>query len=169
MTANPAPVAIYPLNGDLNGRDISPYKNPRAKLRNVRPVTGPDGLPSGAIELTGRRNSYVTFSNHGKLDTANEITITVWVKPKKSGPIFHYKPQTWGGVHVWVVGRPGRRKWFVRFSSRSGKKVRAVRSSQIKMGRWNFLALTYDKIKGLGSIWRNGFPVAQVSQDVNGK
>jgi len=149
----------------LKGKDISPYKNPRAKLRNVKSLSGPDGLPSGAIELTGRRNSYVTFPNYGKLDTVNEITITVWVKPRSSGPIFHYKPRTWGGVHLWVVGGPRKRKWFVRFSTRSGKRVVAVRSSQIKMGRWNYLAVTYNKVKGVGTVWRNGFPVAQVRKD----
>lgn len=116
--------------------------------------------------MTGRRNSYVTFPNYGKLDTVNEITITVWVKPKSSGPIFHYKPRTWGGVHVWVVGGPRKRKWFVRFSTRSGKRVVAVRSSQIKMGWWNYLAVTYNKVKGVGTIWRNGFPVAQVRNDI---
>lgn len=106
------------------------------------------------------------FPNYGKLDTVNEISIAIWVKPKSSGPIFHYKPQTWGGVHIWVVGKKGRRKWFVRFSSRSGKKVGAVRSSQIKMGRWNYLAVTYNKIKGLGTIWRNGIPVGQVRKHI---
>jgi len=128
----------------------------------VRPDNGPDGLPSGAIKLSGRPNSYVSFPNNGKLDTVDEITITVWVKPKRAGPIFHYKPKTWGGVHVWVVGRPGQRKFFVRFSTRSGKTVRAIRSSHVKMGRWNYLAVTYDKKKGVGTIWRNGIPVAQV-------
>ena len=33
------------------------------------------------------------------------------------------------------------------------------------MGRWNYLAVTYNKVKGVGTIWRNGFPVAQVRQD----
>lgn len=157
----PSPVAFFPLSGVLNGADISPYKNPSAKLVNIRPATGPDGLPSGAIKFSGRRrNNYVFFQNSGKLDTINEITLIVWVKPKSEGPIFHYKPESWGGVHLWLVGKPGRRKWFVRFSSRSGKKVPAIRSSHVKMGRWNYLAVTYRK--GLGSIWIDGIPVAQV-------
>ena len=33
------------------------------------------------------------------------------------------------------------------------------------MGRWNYLAVTYNKVKGVGTIWRNGFPVAQVRQE----
>ena len=66
---------------------------------------------------------------------------------------------------MWVVGGPRKRKWFVRFSTRSGKRVVAVRSSQIKMGRWNYLAVTYNKVKGVGTIWRNGFPVAQVRKE----
>lgn len=160
--AAPTPVATYPLSGALGGRDISPNKNPRARLRNVKPGNGPDGLPSGAIKLSGSPDSYVSFTNNGKLDTVSEITITVWVKPKSAGPIFHYKPQTWGGVHVWLVGRPGQRKFFVRFSTRSGKTVQAIRSSHVKMGRWNYLAVTYEKKKGVGTIWRNGIPVAQV-------
>ena len=162
LLAAPTPVATFPLNGVLRGRDISPNKNPRAELRNVMLDNGPDNLPSGAIKLSGRRNSYVVFPNNGKLDTVSEITITVWVKPESAGPIFHYKPQTWGGVHVWVVGRPGQRKFFVRFSTRSGKTVRAIRSSHVKMKRWNYLAVTYDRKKGVGTIWRNGIPVAQV-------
>ena len=40
-----------------------------------------------------------------------------------------------------------------------------MRSSQIKMGRWNYLAVTYNKVKGVGTIWRNGYPVAQVRKD----
>ena len=66
---------------------------------------------------------------------------------------------------MWVVGGRRKRKWFVRFSTRSGKRVVAVRSSQIKMGRWNYLAVTYNKVKGVGTIWRNGFPVAQVRKE----
>ena len=32
------------------------------------------------------------------------------------------------------------------------------------MGRWYYVAVTYDKKKGVGTIWRNGFIDAQVLQ-----
>ena len=160
-TAVPYPAAIYPLSGVTGGKDISRNRNIPARIHNVRPATGPDRLPSGAQKFRGLPNSYIYFPNNGNLDTKNSITIIAWIKPMSSGPILHFRKNSWNGVHLWIVGGAKKRQLFVRFSSRLPRRVKAIKSSAIKMKQWNFVAATYNGRNGRGILWSNGIPVAQ--------
>ena len=91
--------AVFPLNRATKGRDISLYKNPRARLSNVKFVKGPDGTRDGAVRFAGRRNSYVEFPNRGKLDAKDAITLLAWIYHEgKQGTYLQLQDKRLGGA-----------------------------------------------------------------------
>lgn len=153
----PSPVAIYPLDGVYQGRDIGPRRNLPAKPIGVVLAKGPDRQPSGSFQFSGTPNSYVYFPNNGGLNAKKTITLLAWVFPQSPGPIFHYNPKGFG-VHMWLTTP---RTLFVNFKDVSGRRIRAVTSRSIKPNAWNYIGATYDGQTGLATIWRNSLPVAQ--------
>ena len=143
--------AVFPLNRATKGRDISLYKNPRARLSNVKFVKGPDGTRDGAVRFAGRRNSYVEFPNRGKLDAKDAITLLAWIYHEgKQGPIFNYKTKGWG-VHFWMVGP---RKLFARFMPRRGRRrVGYVASRRVRPRKWTLVGATYSKKTGIARLF----------------
>lgn len=150
-------MAVYPLSGITGGRDITPYRNPTARLGNIRSDYGPDGLPAGATRFKGAPNSYVVIPNRRRLDLRDSITVLAWIKPFSPGPIFHYNPKAWG-VHIWMVRRD---TLFARFVPRSGRSVKFVLSNRIKPGKWNYIGASYDEKTGRATLWKDGIPIAQ--------
>ena len=152
----PRIVAFYPLSRKTRGRDISSSQNPEGELHNVRPAPGPDGLPDGSYYFYGTKNSYIEFSNSGKLDSRYSLTLLAWVYPEGSGPIFHFAP---GGVRFWVV-RPN--TLFVRFVRRTGRPTQQLISRTLIPKQWNYVGASYDEKTGIATLWRNSQPVKSV-------
>ena len=152
----PKAVAIFPLDKKSRGKDIGPLRNRPGILYNVRPTPGPNGQPGGAIKFPKYRTGYVEFPNNGKLDTKNSITVTVWVKPDGPGKIFEYKPR---GV---TFGIRSQDTLYVRFIRRNGRPTKTVKTRRrgVILGKWNYIAVTYDQRTGTGTIWRNSRPIA---------
>ena len=157
VTGSAAARAIFPLSGLTRGRDISINRNAAARLVNVKPAPGPDGLPLGSFHLQGIANSYIYFPNTGCLDTKNSLTIVLWVYPEGRGPIFHYFPKGWG-VHLWLKNT---RTLLVKFVPRSLQTISAVTSRKIRPRTWNYIAATYDHVTGLATLWNDAIPISQ--------
>lgn len=157
VTGSAAARAIFPLTGLTRGRDISINGNAAARLVNVKPAPGPDGLPLGSFHLQGIANSYIYFPNTGCLDTKNSLTIVLWVYPEGRGPIFHYFPKGWG-VHLWLKNT---RTLLVKFVPRSLQTISAVTSRKIRPRAWNYIAATYDHVTGLATLWNDAIPISQ--------
>lgn len=153
----PRAVALYPLNSRTQGRDIGPRKNKPARLTGVRLAPGPDGFPRGSIYFSGWRGSFAYFPNNGGIDTRNAITILVWIKPEKDGPIFHYNTQG-SGVSVRIVRK---KVLYVKFVRRSGKGSYVLKTVGVRPRVWNYFGVTYDGRTGLATIWRESTPLAQ--------
>jgi len=146
-------VAVFPLNGQFRGRDISLFRNPSGRLVNVRPVRGPDGTRDGAYQFTGRRNSYIEFRNTGKLDTKDSMTLLAWIKHSgRTGPIFNYHPRGWG-VHFWMTSH---RQLFIRFNKRQGNRAtHPVIYNHLQHNRWQFVGATYNGRTGVAKLFVN--------------
>jgi hypothetical protein len=145
-------LAIYPLNTKFRGRDISLSRNPKARLVNVRPDTGPDRTRGGAYRFLGKVYSYAEFRNTGKLDTKNSMTLLAWIKHTgRSGPIFNYNPRGWG-VHFWMTSP---RQLFIRFTRRNRHQPAPVVYNHIKPGRWQFVGATYNRRTGVAKLFVN--------------
>lgn len=157
VTGSAAARAIFPLSGLTRGRDISINRNAAARLVNVKPAPGPDGLPLGSFHLQGIANSYIYFPNTGCLDTKNSLTIVLWVYPEGRGPIFHYFPKGWG-VHLWLKNT---RSLLVKFVPRSLQTISVVTSRKIRPRAWNYIAATYDQVTGLATLWNDAIPISQ--------
>lgn len=157
VTGSAAARAIFPLSGLTRGRDISINRNAAARLVNVKPAPGPDGLPLGSFHLQGIANSYIYFPNTGCLDTKNSLTIVLWVYPEGRGPIFHYFPKGWG-VHLWMKNT---RTLLVKFVPRSLQTISVVTSRKIRPRAWNYIAATYDHVTGLATLWNDAIPISQ--------
>lgn len=157
VTGSAAARAIFPLSGLTRGRDISINRNAAARLVNVKPAPGPDGLPLGSFHLQGTANSYIYFPNTGCLDTKNSLTIVLWVYPEGRGPIFHYFPKGWG-VHLWLKNT---RTLLVKFVPRSLQTISVVTSRKIRPRAWNYIAATYDHVTGLATLWNDAIPISQ--------
>ena len=153
----PRAVALYPLNSRTQGRDIGPRKNKPARLTGVRLAPGPDGFPRGSFYFSGWRGSFAYFPNNGGIDTRNAITILVWIKPEKDGPIFHYNTQG-SGVSVRIVRK---KVLYVKFVRRSGKGSYVLKTVGVRPRVWNYFGVTYDGRTGLATIWRESTPLAQ--------
>ena len=158
----PRPKAVYPMNGITRGNDIKRgndtlNKNTPGIFRNIKFDEGPDRLPAGSMRFKGKRNSYMLIPNRRRLDFKNSMTVLMWVKPYSAGPLLHYRPGKWA-VHIWMISN---KLVFVRFVPRSGRVVRFVFSNHIKPGRWNYLGASYDRKRGLATVWINGIPIAQ--------
>ena len=128
----PKPLAWYPLNSITKGRDVTRNRNPTGRVYKLRQSPGPDGLPNGAYKFPGRKGSFIYIPNRRKLDTVNSITIAMWVKPERAGPLFHYRPRRWG-VHVWMTRS---NELFARFVPRSRKPIKFIRSRQVNTTRY---------------------------------
>ena len=147
---------MYPFTIASKNRDISGYKNPPAEFVGVRYSFGPDKNPHGALDFSGKRNSYVRIPNNGCLDTRYSMTIALWVYPESAGPLVHYNPNGWG-VHLWIV-RPC--SVYVGFVARSGKSLISMKK-EIPKGQWSHLALTYNDKNHLATLWLNSIPIDQ--------
>ena len=146
-------VAVYPLSSRTRGRDISRYRNPSGYLRHVRLTPGPDGRPRGSYYFYGRPNSYIQFSNRGRLDTKRSITLLAWIYHQgRAGPIFNYMPNGWG-VHFWMINP---RTLFARFTRRRGRRFSThVASGTVRPGRWQFVGATYSRRTGRAKLFVN--------------
>lgn len=65
-SANPRPLARYPLAKRTRGKDISNRGLVDAQFSNTAWVAGPDG-PESAVQLQGNENSFIRLENNGKL------------------------------------------------------------------------------------------------------
>ena len=146
---------MYPLNGATKGRDISMSKSPRAKLRFIRFVRGPDGTRDGAARLYGRPGSYILFPNEGKLVAQKSMTILLWVYPEgPKGPIFMYKTGT--GIRM-----AGPRKISVRFRPLRRRILPRALKGYVKPRTWQFVVASYDYDTATAKLWLNGKKVDQ--------
>ena len=151
-------LAVYPLNSNTRGRDISLSRNPAGRLGRVYPDRGPDGTNGGAYRFTGSVNSYIEFRNTGKLDTRKSLTLLAWIKHTgRSGPIFNYRPNGWG-VHFWMTSH---RQLFIKFTRRNGYQPPPVVYNHVKHGRWQFVGATYNRNTGRAKLFVNNRFVAQ--------
>lgn len=151
-------VAVYPLNRNTKGRDISFSRNPKGRVARVRYAPGPDNSPGGSIKFYGRSNSYVEFPNRGKIDTRRSITLLAWIyHTGRAGPIFNYMPNGWG-VHFWMVSP---KALFARFTRRRGRRFTpAVYSRTVQPRKWQFVGTTYSYRTGIARLFVNSRFVA---------
>lgn len=159
----PRIVAIYPLDEQYQGRDVSRNRNPTGRHVGVRTGPGPDGWPNTATEFFGNKNSYIEFPNTGKLDTRNSITVLAWVLHfGRSGPIFNYNRGPRWGVHLWMT-RP--RQFFARFVKRNGRFTTPLvtHGGNVRYKAWNYIGATYDGNTGMATLWVNNRPVVRTN------
>ena len=147
--------AIYPLNSQLLGRDISARRAPTATLRSLGKAVGPYGKPGGSFWLRGTPDSYIDFPNNadGRLDTRGSISIFLWVYPEgKSGPIVNYR--RWGhGVGLWLSRG---RILEGRIYSRRDSYRRTMYFYHFLPRKWYYVGLMYDTTRGESFLWVNG-------------
>ena len=151
----PLLVAVYPLDRNNGGRDISPRRCPTGRRVGVKYGPGPDGRKDSATRLYGNANSYIEIPNRGKLDTVASITILTWVYHEGiKGPIVNYRPGPGWGVHLWMIGP---RTLFARFVRRDDVFTKAVvvTSRKIRYRAWNYIGATYDYKTGVAKLWVN--------------
>ena len=159
----PRIVAIYPLDEQNKGRDVSQNRNPTGQLFGVRPAPGPDGWPNTATEFFGNENSYIEFPNSGKLDTINSITVLAWVFHSGfSGPIFNFNVGPGRGVQFWMMGP---RKLYARFVRRDDRLTTPLvtHGATVPYKAWAYLGTTYDGNTGVASLYVNNRPVVRTN------
>lgn len=148
-------MGIYPLSGIFQGRDFGRYKNPNARIYNAESTSGPDNLPAGSFKVRGLPNSYIKYV--GKLDTVNAITVAFWLRPESSGPVFVYKNDGSGfGIQMLSSNTIN-----VNFVSRRRKLIKRLISRRVRSKQWNYMAVTYSRRTGYGTIWQDSAPIAQ--------
>ena len=139
------------MNKNTQGRDVGLFGNPAGRVSRVRYIKGPDGVRGTGTYFYGRSNSYIQFRNTGLLDTKRSMTLIAWVKHQgRSGPIFTYNPNGWG-VHFWMVSA---RTLFIRFNRRGGHATKPL-TVNIKRGRWQYVAATYNGRTGVAKLFLN--------------
>lgn len=147
--------AIYPLNKQTRGRDLSARRAPTGYLSSVTSAVGPYGRPGGSFYLQGTSNSYIDFSNaaSGKLDTWSAISIFLWVYPEeKPGPIVNYQ-RSGHGLGLWMSGT---RVLEGRVYSRRNYYRRKLFFTHFLPRRWYYVGLMYDNNHGYATLWVNG-------------
>lgn len=152
-------VGLYPLNALVKARDVSFSRNPTGRLYNVKPAPGPDGRQGTSYQFYGRRNSFITLPNRGKLDTRRSITILAYIfHSGHSGPIVHYYARGWG-VHFWMINQ---RTIFVRFMKRRSRgATHSLASRSIRPNTWQFVGTSYDHRTGVAKLFLNGRVIAK--------
>lgn len=147
--------AIYPLNKQTRGRDLSARRAPTGYLSSVTSAVGPYGRPGGSFYLQGTSNSYIDFSNaaSGKLDTWSAISIFLWIYPEeKPGPIVNYQ-RSGHGLGLWMSGT---RVLEGRVYSRRNYYRRKLFFAHFLPRRWYYVGLMYDNNHGYATLWVNG-------------
>lgn len=155
LTALPVAFAIYPLNTQTRGRDISARRAPTGYLSSVTSAMGPYGRPEGSFYLQGTPNSYIDFPNSatGKLDTWTSISIFLWVYPEeKPGPIVNYR-KSGHGLGLWLSGT---RVLEGRVYGRRNYYKRKLHFTHFVPRRWYYVGLMYDNTHGYATLWVNG-------------
>ena len=154
--------AIYPLNKQTQGRDLSARRAHTGYLSSVTSAVGPYGRPGGSFYLQGTSNSYIDFSNaaSGKLDTWSAISIFLWVYPEeKPGPIVNYQ-RSGHGLGLWMSGT---RVLEGRVYSRRNYYRRKLFFAHFLPRRWYYVGLMYDNNHGYATLWVNGKAVGWLS------
>ncbi|XP_078376682.1 uncharacterized protein LOC144660015 [Oculina patagonica] len=150
----PVPIALYPLNGKYTTWDISGRSNPNGLARGVRLASGPDGLPQGSYQFSGKSSSYIEFPNTGALRAKNSITLLAWVYVKsRGGPIFNYNPLGWG-VSLWVNSKHYLSAKFV--EGDDGCTTCFISALPLKTNAWNYVGMSYDHTSGIAKLWVDG-------------
>ena len=147
--------AIYPLNTQIRGGDISARRAPTGYLSSVTSAVGPYEKPGGSFYLQGTLNSYIDFPNAatGKLDTWTSISIFLWVLPEgKPGPIVNYR-RSGHGLGLWLSGT---RVLEGRIYSRRNYLRRKLYFTHFVPGRWYYVGIMYDNTHGYATLWVNG-------------
>ena len=147
--------AIYPLNTQTRGKDISARRASTGHLSSVTRALGPYGRPGGSFHLQGTPNSYIDFQNEatGKLDTWTSISIFLWVYPEeKPGPIVNYG-RSGHGLGLWLSRT---RVLEGRVYSRRNYHKRKLYFAHFLPRRWYYVGLMYDNIHGYAALWVNG-------------
>lgn len=162
LTALPIAFAIYPLNKQIQGRDISARRAPTATLSSVSPSSGPYGRPGGSLYLQGTSNSFLDFPNRvgGKLDARSSISIFLWVYPEgRPGPIVNYGRRG-RGIGLWLSGT---RLLEGHIYSRRRVYRRKLYFYRFRPRKWYYVGLMYDNAKGIATLWVNGRVVRRKS------
>ncbi|XP_068712220.1 uncharacterized protein [Montipora foliosa] len=159
--ALPVAFAIYPLNKQNQGKDISARRAPTGVLSNVPSLPGPYGRPGGSFYLLGTSNSFIDFANGlgGKLDSWTSISIFLWVYSEgQPGPIVNYR-RVGQGVGLWLKG-PRLLSGSI-YSRRNHLYQRSMNYVNLSPKKWYFIGLTYDYTKGMAALWIDGRKVSQ--------
>ena len=150
--------AIYPLNQQTQGKDISARRAPTGILSNVASLSGPYGRTGGSFYLQGTPNSFLDFANTpgGKLDTWSSISIFLWVYSEgQPGPIVNYR-RVRHGLGLWLT-RQRQLGGFI--YSRKDIYQRRLYYPTLSPRKWYFIGLTYDNTIRMAKLWINGNPV----------
>lgn len=153
------PVALYPLNSAYGTKDMM-GNQPDGIPSNVQLADGPDGECEGSHQFLGTQNSFITLPNLGGLDVQYSLTVLMWVYPQgQDGPLFNYRPSGDWEVHFWIVNG----KFFSRMAERGGPLFRYLLSpTPLMIGRWAYVATSYDYNTGITRMWVDGIEVAQL-------
>ena len=127
---------------------------------NVQLADGPDGECEGSHQFLGTQNSFITLPNLGGLDVQYSLTVLMWVYPQgQDGPLFNYRPSGDWEVHIWIVNG----KFFSRMAKRGGPLFAYLLSpTPLMIGRWAYVATSYDYNTGITRMWVDGIEVAQL-------
>lgn len=147
----PQPVAFFPLNGKYGAKE---YKNrlPEGYKGIVNPAPGPNGEPDGSLQFMGDRNSFVRLIGFKDVWNPREFsfTVTCWFYlDYLHGPIFASSGGT--GVELFLMHRHLFGS-FVRKTTRYPE----IKSHKLDLGKWYYVALTYDHNTGIENLWLNG-------------
>ena len=133
--------------------------NPPGILKGTRPAPGPDGKPKGSTYFPGRSVGIFPIKQNQirKLNQAEGITFTSWIKPKRfaSGIIIRF------GLDF------GLKRGHLYASFRPLPNVRYSRPPQVASrisiphNKWSYVAVTYSKKKKTATLYQNSKPIAR--------
>ena len=150
----PTAVAIFPLNGQLEGKDVGPRFLPAAGVLYLETAAGPYGRLRGAYMMKG---DYIDIPNDGNLDTKLSTSILLWVYHEgRPGPIVHYgERESERTVKIWLTPEGA---FSVVFANRDKDAApsKAVITPAVPARTWHHVAAVYDHVSGVASVWFNG-------------
>ena len=146
--SDPDPIAIYPLNGEYETREMQ-NRQPQGIAKSVSLADGPDGKPNGSYQFYGNNTSYIEFPNNGSLGVQHSITMLCWVffSQNTKGPLFTYDNNTIG---MYIL----KNMLFARFFGIY--QLHEELSTNLVPNQWHYIVASFDHATNNASLWVNG-------------
>ena len=142
------PLALFPLDNDIEVRDISFTRLSPGRAFGVHLVESSNQNVKSSLYFNGTTSSFVIIANISKLLIGDSFTILLWVYPQgEHGHLFYYGNES-SGIQLWL-----KEGVLTLVLLQHANHKFTISGLDVLLNEWNLVGASYDFQTGVARLW----------------